>query len=126
MTDKYLTLWNTFIRPSRKSYESKKKTRTSKKPGEHTKKRLTQDEEMKFEETYQKNKSSDGTVDIAILYNDCNNYSHNTVNCHHNNFTNPEFDVEYSFVFLYFILVEIKKMTWGGQFLRYWHINMHH
>ena len=85
MTDKYLTLWNTFIRPSRKSYESKKK-----------------------------NKSSDGTVDIAILYNEFNNYSHNTVNCHHNNFTNPEFDVEYSFVFLYFILVEIKKWHEAG------------
>ena len=66
---------------------------------------------MKFEETYQKNKNSDGTVKIAILYNEFNNYSHNTVNCRHNNFTNPEFDVKYGFVFLCFILAEIKKMT---------------
>ena len=115
MTDKYIIHWNTLIRPSRKSYENKKKTRTPKKADAQNnvkhRKRFTDEEKRKFEEIYQKEKKSDDTVIKAILQSEFNNYLHNTVNCHHNNFTNPKYDVKYGFVVLYFILVGIKKMN---------------
>lgn len=115
MTDKYIIHWNTLIRPSRKSYESKKKTRTHKKADAQNnvkhRKRFTDEEKRKFEEIYQKEKNSDGTVDITIFYKEFNNHSHNTIKHYYDNTYNPEYDVKYGFVVLYFILVGIEKMN---------------
>ena len=125
MTDKYIIHWNTLIRPSRKSYESKKKTRTPKKAdaqkrkNRYAKRADTKERDRReglYKEVFEKHMNSDGTVDIDKAFQDEINKNELKVErwimeSYYDNNYNPKYDVKYGFVVLYFILVGIEKMN---------------
>ena len=125
MTDKYIIHWNTLIRPSRKSYESKKKTRTpkqadaQKRKNRYAKRADTKERDRReglYKEVFEKHMNSDGTVDINEAFKDEINKNELKVErwimeSYYDNNYNPKYDVKYGFVFLYFILVGIEKMN---------------